>query len=284
MGMNDINQNFPGSIHKDNNSSRNFTIYHQNIRGIFSKIDEIQVSLNHNRPQVICLTEHHLRTGEITNINLDQYKLGTFFCRQDYKGGGVSIYIAQSLHCSIINLVKYCKEKDLEMCALKLNVQMNNFIIICIYRSPTGNFTHFLTHLEIILNNLYNTSSIFIICGDFNIDYIKDSYRKYSLESLLASFNFFSIITFPTRISKHSSTQIDNIYVNTHKFDFSVYPAVNDLSDHDAQVIAFTDIFAPTPRQSFTMARKINKKTLANFAYLLSYETWEDVFSETKLT
>jgi len=213
MGMIDSNQNFPGSIHKDNNSSRNFTIYHQNIRGISSKIDEFQVSLYHNRPQVICLTEHHLKTEEITNINLDQYKLGTFFCRQEYKGGGVCIYISQSFQCSKINLEKYHKEKDLEICALKLNVQMNNFIIFCIYRSPTGNFTHFLTQLEIILNDLYNTSSIFILCGDFNIDYIKDSYRKYSLESLLASFNLFSTVTFPTRISKHSSTQIDNIYV-----------------------------------------------------------------------
>jgi hypothetical protein len=47
MGMNDSNKNFPGSIYKDNNSSRNFTIYHQNIRGISSKIDEFQVSLYH---------------------------------------------------------------------------------------------------------------------------------------------------------------------------------------------------------------------------------------------
>ena len=162
---------------------------------------------------------------------------------------------------------------------------MNNFIIICIHRSPTGNFTHFLTQLEIILNDLYNTSSIFILCGDFNIDYIKNSYRKYTLESLLVSFNFFGTVTFPTGISKHSSTQLYlcNIYVNTYKFDFSVYPVVNDLSDHDAQIIAFIDIFTPTPRQSFTLIRKVDRNTIANFACLLSYETWEDVFSETEV-
>lgn len=62
MGMIDSNQNFPGSIYKVNNNSSNLTIYHQNIRGISSKIDEFQVSLYHNRPQVICLTEHHLKT------------------------------------------------------------------------------------------------------------------------------------------------------------------------------------------------------------------------------
>jgi len=133
------------------------------------------------------------------------------------------------------------------------------------------------------LNDLCNTSSIFILCGDFNIDYRKDSHRKYSLESLLASFNFFSTVTFPTRNFKHSGTQIDNIYVNTYKLDFSVYPFVNGFSDHDAQIIAFTDICTPTPRQSFTMIRRVDKSTIANFAYLLSYETWDDVFSETEV-
>lgn len=281
--MIDSKQKIPDSVYKDNISSSNFTIYHQNIRGISNKIDEFQVSLYHNSPQIICLTEHHLKSEEIININLDQYKLGTFFCRQEYKGGGACIYISQSFQCNVINLEKYHKEKDLEICALKLNVQMNNFIIICIYRSPTGNYTYFLTQLEIILNDLYNTSSIFILCGDFNIDYKKDNYRKYSLESLLASFNFFSTVTFPTRISKHSSTQIDNIYVNTYEFDFTVYPVVNDLSDHDAQIIAFTEICTPIPRQSFTRIRKVNRSTIANFAYLLSYENWEDVFSETEV-
>ena len=281
--MNDSNQNFLGSIHKENNSRKNLTIYHQNMRGIFNKIVEFQVSLYNNKPQVICLTEHHLKTEEITSINLDQYKLGTYFCRQKLKGGDVSIYISQFLQYSIINLEKYCKEKDLEICALKKNVQMNNFIIICIYRSLTGNFMHFLTELESILNDLYNTSSIFILCGDFNIDYGKDSHKKYLLESLLVSFNLFSTVTFPTRIFKNFSTQIDNIYINTYKLDFSVFPFVNDLSDHDAQIITFADICTPTPRQSFTMIRRVDKRTIANFAYLLSCETWDDVFSETEV-
>ena len=78
--------------------------------------------------------------------------------------------------------------------------------------------------------------------------------------------------------TKHSSTQIDNIYVNTYKFDFSVYPVINDLSDHDVQIIAFTDISTSTPRQSFTMIRKVKRNTITNLAYVLSYENWEDVF------
>ena len=88
------NHNYLSSnILKDSSSSNNFILYHQNIRGISSKIDECMISLYHNIPQIICLTEHHLKTEEIKNINLDRYILGAFFCRNKYKCGGVYIYI-----------------------------------------------------------------------------------------------------------------------------------------------------------------------------------------------
>jgi hypothetical protein len=234
----------------------------------------------YNRPQVICLTEHHLKPEELNSTNLDQYKLGASFCREKHRYGGVCIYVSETLQSSAINLIKYHKEKDLEIFALKLNVQTNIFIIICIYRSPTGDFTHFLTQLEFILNELHNISREFILCSDFNIDYTKDSYRKYSLDSFLASFNLFSTVTYLTRIFKNSSIQIDNIYANIHKFDFSVYPVINGLSDHDAQIVAFTDISTPTSKQSFSLIRKVNNSSIKNFIHLLSYENWENVFLE----
>ena len=58
-----------------------------------------------------------------------------------------------------VNLDQYNKEKDFETCALKLNVLSNSFTIICVYRSPTGNFAYFLNQLESILNKIYKTSS-----------------------------------------------------------------------------------------------------------------------------
>ena len=78
--------------HSHNNpATTDSKIFHQNIRGISHKIDEILISLAHNSPHVLCLTEHHLQTEEITNLKLGQYSLGAYFCRQSYKQGGVSI-------------------------------------------------------------------------------------------------------------------------------------------------------------------------------------------------
>jgi hypothetical protein len=64
-----------------------FTILHQNIHGISNKIHEFLNSVSPNAPRVICLTEHHLRTEEIRNVNFGQYISGASFCRQTYSHG-----------------------------------------------------------------------------------------------------------------------------------------------------------------------------------------------------
>ena len=109
---------------------------------------------------------------------------------------------------------------------------------------------------------------------------MKDSSIKNSLDSILASINLFATVKFPTRIFKDTSTQIDNIYANMYKLDFSVYPVISGLSDHDAQIITLTDISISTPKQSFSLSRKIDSNTIKNFVYLLSYENWENVCME----
>ena len=70
-------------------------------------------------PHVLCLTEHHLNIMEINYGNIENYALGTKFCRASYEKGGVAIYVHNSLKFTNINLSKYCKEKDFAICAVK---------------------------------------------------------------------------------------------------------------------------------------------------------------------
>jgi len=74
-----------------------FTILHQNIRGISNKIDEFLNSLSPNAPHTICLTEHHSRTEELSNVNFGHYSLGASFCRQTYSHGGVCIFVPKNI-------------------------------------------------------------------------------------------------------------------------------------------------------------------------------------------
>jgi len=100
----------------------------------------------------------------------------------------------------------------LEVCALRISLLQKNLIIACIYRSPTGDFPYFIKQLDVILNRIYKAQTYIILCGDCNINHLVESNRYNQLQSLLASHNLFSTVTFPTIITSNTSTLIDNIY------------------------------------------------------------------------
>jgi hypothetical protein len=90
-----------------------FKIFHQNIRGLQSKVDELSNSLFPDYPHIMCLTEHHPKYYEMANLPIDHFKLGSKFCRHMFKNGGVCIFIREDLEFFTISLDKYCKEKIL---------------------------------------------------------------------------------------------------------------------------------------------------------------------------
>jgi hypothetical protein len=83
-----------------------------------------------------------------------------------------------------VNLNTFCKEQDLEACAIKLQFPSGNIYILAIYRAPTGDFSYFLTGLEAILKSLCNFNSEFIFCGDFNVNNLDYSNRRKQLDAL----------------------------------------------------------------------------------------------------
>ena len=73
---------------------------------------------------------------------------------------------------------------------------------------------------------------------------------------------------------------IDNIFINKSKNrNYSVYSLINGLSDHDAQVLSFSDIIVPNDRNELYSYRKISVHSLNEFQTSLSYEAQENVFS-----
>ena len=77
----------------------NAILYHQNIRGLTNKIDEINIIMQSDciGPQLVCFTEHHLKDSEIDKLTLNGYTLASSFCRKTLKGGGVCILTSKGL-------------------------------------------------------------------------------------------------------------------------------------------------------------------------------------------
>ena len=73
---------------------------------------------------------------------------------------------------------------------------------------------------------------------------------------------------------------IDNIFINTAKQNsIIVYPWINGLSDHDAQIIVVHDIAIRTQEKKLYFYRRFNRAAVTDFNLKLSYESWEEVFS-----
>jgi len=134
-------------IRNEKHLSNNFRIVHQNISGILHKTDKLLISLLGNSPQVLRISEHHLCIDEINNINFSPYTLGAQYCRQHCKKAGVAIFVTNNIQFNIIDLRQFSKEKDLEVCALRISLLQENLIVACIYRSPKGDFQYFIKQL-----------------------------------------------------------------------------------------------------------------------------------------
>ena len=265
---------------KPTNSKNLFKIFHQNIIALKSKVDELSNSLLPEYPHILCLTEHHLKDYEIDNLPVEHFNLGSKFCRHEFKNGGVCIFIHEDLEFNSIPLDKYCKEKDIEVCALQLNITPKQQFILAVYRSPSGTFTIFLKNLDSVLNTWYSSGTEFVICGDININYLENCKKRQQLDALLRTYNQTGTVSFPTCKTNASVTATDNIFVTRTK-NYSIYPHINGLSDHEAQLIVITeDTVLTKQRNNGSTLRGINDQNVREFYLLLSYENWEEIFTE----
>jgi regulator of RNase E activity RraB len=103
-------------------------IYHQNIRGIRNKTAEIINSLLPELPQILCITEHHLKEFELERTPLEHYNLGAKFSRENLEDGGASIFVHESLSFFNINLKNLAKNKILRYAQLKSIYQLQLFV------------------------------------------------------------------------------------------------------------------------------------------------------------
>jgi len=68
-------------------------IFHQYIMSLRFKINELFCHLNHDPPNILCITEHHLRHEELATFHVENYVLGSSYCRQLKLKGGVCIFV-----------------------------------------------------------------------------------------------------------------------------------------------------------------------------------------------
>jgi len=160
--------------------TQSINIYHQNIRSLRNKMNELLCHLHHDPPHILCVTEHRLHHDDLASLHIENYTLGAYYYRKSKHNGCVCMSVHNSITFTSLNIDNYCLDQDFEVCAIHLNSLYDKLCILAIYRSPLGNFSTFLTNFDFILHKFFNLKFNFIICGDINVNYLVKSNKRKS--------------------------------------------------------------------------------------------------------
>jgi len=135
--------------------------------------------------------------------NVNNFKLVSSYSRISSKYGGSCICVSKYLQTEEVNCFQaISKERDFKMPVVVL--LDSKFILICIYRSPDGDFHIFLNNLEILIKNVQSKRKKLIFCGDWNINFMQDSVELQNLKNLLFMCNLINTVACPTRITNNT--------------------------------------------------------------------------------
>ena len=190
---------------------------------------------------VIVLTEIGLRNISTVEMLLDHY---TFYyvLPNSNPRGGVGIFFRNNLtditvrDDANIKTSCGCSRCEIESLFIDFKCQDKNCTIAGIYRHPNGNVQHYIHDLEIAMNNI-DVARYFILAGDANIDIIKhDNEHVLNYLAMLMSYSLLPYITLPTRITAHTSTCIDHVFIRSppRGLELSKISGILycDISDH----------------------------------------------------
>ena len=264
-----------------------FSSFHLNIRKLGRHRDQLIafLSILEVKFDVIILTE--------VGKNCERF-IETTFCSQGYSSfhdlpisndyGGVAIFIKTELNPVEKPDLKINKSCNCTTCNyenLWVEFTKNNIksIVGGIYRHPGGNISHFNDSIERSLKKS-DKYDIALWGGDVNIDIVQQDHDNVEYVTTLACHNYLPYITRPTRITSHSATLIDHMFIKIKKTDHNMFSGnlYCSITDHLPNFVVI-DIGKPKhsnlPRPK---TRIFSDNNMLKFASMLYDTDWISYF------
>ena len=157
------------------------------------------------------------------------------FSRSSRNSGGSGIFVRNFLHTKDVDYLKELgSENTSELSAVEL-IDFN-LILVCIYRSPGGNFYEFLHKLESVICKVQSRGKRVFVCGDWNNNFLQRGVKLLELQNLLFMYNSVNMVKSPTRIMHKTCSLFDVMITN---LNLEKQTIICDLgySDHLAQTV-----------------------------------------------
>ena len=182
-----------------------YLIVSQNVRSLLANGDKLTEFINDVNPTIVAIQECWK-----SDYRLDEYTLHKHE-RKDRQGGGIATL---SLTTQNFRKSESCINNDIEF----IITNNSQFIIINIYRPPSGIIKNFFKALKDILtsHSKAKKQNNIVILGDFNIDLNLDRPTSNELREIMNSFGLIGLIKEITRPNEsiNGGSLIDNIFTN----------------------------------------------------------------------
>ena len=246
-------------------SSSNLIIMHLNIRSLNANWDELTGYLDSLKIKfsVIIITETWLDSCSL-HYNLPGYK-AFHTIRHSGRGGGVSIFIDQSIHSEGIQPISSIF-LNCEISAVKLKLSNQIINIIGVYRPPGGCLNDFNNEFFEMIES-YCTRHKCIIAGDFNVNLASDHPAESETVFIenFQSLHFIPTINCTTRPSGIGGSIIDHIWYNSLEVYQSGVLQV-EISDH-FPVFIHIPIVVEKSSGIFCKFRSLTEENILNFIF-----------------
>lgn len=256
-------------------------ILHQNINGIINKSDQLIVCLDELRNSgtevdILCITEHNMIGGDEYSLYIPNFRLAASYMRQNRHGGSCILVRNTHKFKSINDIHTISLEGIVEFSAIELTE--HQIYVICVYRAPKTNsqpLTIFWEKLHYMLSKHFHNKKQVVLCGDFNIDTLKNDKFSREFKSILSSFNLSLELQEPTRLV--SKTCIDNFAHNLKDCKNQIIEL--GLSDHTAQILTCPIKRTCKFKYWYIFRRDCCKENMKKFQDNLQQLTFYDVYN-----
>ena len=219
----------------------------------------------------IGLTETWLRNSD-PKYNLDGFKfMGNN--RVERRGGGVGIYVRDDFVYKQrvdLDINVNCMESIL----LKFKIQLKILLLVLFKDLQVNLKMNFLKSLNSVLNIVNKENKYVYLIGDYNINILTvDSCSKTNeFLDVFMTKSMYPVIHYPTRITDHSISLIDNIFTNNID-DVLSGVILADISDH-FPVFCISNSQITLKKSQTTMKRNINEISIRKCINLLNDVNW----------
>ena len=233
---------------------------------------------------VMALCETFLsKDSPLSSFDFPGYQLTTR-SRASMNRGGLGLIVSDSLKWKPREDLDVWREGKVETLSIEIEIGMRlgvrKIILSVVYKPPSASYEEFTEGFQSLLMIVQKSQQELICMGDFNFDLLSTGSFNLDFLNFMVSNDLFPTVTIPTRITDHSATLIDNVFVSS-KYIRKAFSniVVNSASDHFPVVFSL-DLQVSRQKKQKKIVREIKPENIRKFKEEISATCFESVLNQ----